>query len=45
MTTPEEVLQQWVDDFVDTYNKQPSKQTIQVWEYQIWELHFSEEVE
>lgn len=45
MIRQEQILQQWVDDFVDVYNKQPSKETIQLWEYQILELHFNEEYE
>lgn len=45
MIRQEQILQQWVDDFVGVYNKQPSKETIQLWEYQILELHFNEEYE
>lgn len=45
MITQEQILQQWVDDFVDMYNKEPSKETVQLWEHQIWELHFNKEHE
>jgi len=43
--TQEQMLQQWIEDFVDMYNKQPSEETMKLWEYQIWELHFNEDDE
>lgn len=45
MITQEQIMQEWIADFVDTYNREPSKETIQLWKYQIWELHFNEEHE
>lgn len=41
----DQVLQQWVDDFIDTYNREPTKETLELWKYQIYELHFREEEE
>lgn len=31
----EELLQQWIDDFVDMYNRQPTEDTILDWKIRI----------
>lgn len=35
MMTEAQILQQWIDDFVDVYGKNPSQETITVWKIRI----------
>ena len=35
MTGPQELLQQWIDDFIDKYNQYPSEATLLDWEIKI----------
>ena len=38
----EQILQTWVNEFVDIYDKQPSQDTIKYWRLQINALHWTD---
>ena len=45
MSGPEELMQQWIDDFIDMYNRYPSTQTLLDWEIKISMMYSEEDYE
>lgn len=45
MSGPEELMQQWIDDFIDMYNHYPSKETLLDWEFKISIMYSEEDYE
>lgn len=43
MSGPRELLQQWIDDFVDMYNHYPSEATLLDWEIKISIMYTEED--
>lgn len=45
MSGPEELMQQWIDDFMDMYNRYPSEETLLDWEIKISIMYSEEDYE
>lgn len=41
MKTQDQILQNWINDFEDTYNKYPPQETIQYWKCQIADTYWN----
>jgi len=42
LTPQEQILQNWANEFVDIYGKEPSQDTINYWKLQINALHWTD---
>lgn len=45
MTGPQELLQQWIVEFVDMYNRYPTEETLLDWEIRISIMYSEEDYE
>lgn len=45
MSGPQELIQQWIDDFMDMYNRYPSEETLLDWEIKISMMYSEEDYE